>query len=101
MTFCELLYAEYDLEYLTTGRKHPWKYNFFFCGDDDLEGRFRADNRKGIEECLDSLVEVGARHVILMNELSQLLWTSDDGFTDGLRHPKYLDRMLEGWRNDG
>lgn len=99
---CDALLYEYGLDYPKTGKKQPWKYSFCFCGSgqDNAVGRFRADNRKGVEECLWWLDELEAEHVVLMNEFSQLLWSTDDGIVEDMKMPKYLKEMLEGWRND-
>lgn len=96
---CEALRYEFGLEYEMTGLKQPWKYNFCFTGD-SATGRFRADNKAGVEECMFWLRELEAVHIVLMDECSQLLWSTDDGIVEDAEMPKYLKKLLKGWKND-
>lgn len=99
---CHALVCEFGLDYERTGLKQPWKYNFCFTGHtaDSPTGRFRANGKTGIEECLYWLDELEAVHVVLLNERSELLWNTDDGIVEGAEMPKYLKKMLEGWKDD-
>lgn len=97
-------FDHYRPEYLVTGRKNPCRYRItgefntadFWCED--------ADNKEEIEDIFSKINRnetIIQNTISMQNEFGQLMWTKEFGWSDTIKHPKYMDTLKcferKGW----
>ncbi len=83
-------------EYLKTGKKNPCNYRFTGCFNTGDYWTLDADNQEQIEAAFRTIngnETIIQNTIALQNKCGQLIWTREDGFTRGMNHPGYMDRL--------
>ena len=83
-------------DYLYKGQKNRCNYRFTGCFNTGDYWTMDADNKEQIEAALRTINRnetVIQNTIALQNRFGQLVWTRETGFTDGILHPAYMDKI--------
>lgn len=91
-------------DYLYKWQKNPCNYRFTGCFNTGDYWTMDADNKEQIEAALRTIngnETVMQNTIALQNRIGQLVWTRENGFTEGTWHPAYMDKLpalqVEQW----
>lgn len=92
----EYAFYHYRPEYLSTGKKNPSAYTITATTKSGDYFRRYADSKQDIIDVMSEIKKscvVDDASLAMQNDIGQLMWTREFGWTDDIAHPKYMDMM--------